>query len=212
MIWRIVFFVVGLTTVQATIAANDAVTNLQAFLDGAASVSSQFEQRLLNEDGKLVETSTGTMVLKRPNQFRWHYAAPFEQDIVADGEQIWIYDPDLEQVTVKPMGRAIGGSPAVLLSTDRRLTELFDVKALPSDDGVEWVELKPLESDAAFIALMVGLSGGQLAFMKLFDTFGQTTELSFLELKVNGEIASDAFVFIPPKGADVIKDTSKPSN
>ncbi|NKC13074.1 MAG: outer membrane lipoprotein chaperone LolA [Gammaproteobacteria bacterium] len=207
--FRVVFFVLVLGIGQHAAAAKAGVA-LQAFLDGASSVAAQFEQNLFDDAGKLIETSTGFMVLRRPDQFRWHYAQPFEQQIIADGEKIWIYDPDLQQVSVKPMGRTIGGSPAILLSSDRRITELFEVRDLDPAKGLDWVELIPRETDSAFTALRVGMRDGVLAAMTLADTFGQRTELSFHDVRRNQALPEDTFDFVPPPGADVLEEQWSP--
>lgn len=179
---------------------------LQSFLDDTVWLSSEFQQKLTDETGALLEESSGTMVLARPDRFRWRYSEPYEQVIVGDGKAVWIYDADLKQVTVRPMGQAMAGSPALLLSSSQRLAQLFEVMEIGTRDGMEWVELKPRERDVAFNAIEVGLTDGKLASMRLRDNFGQVTELSFSALDRTAIDRGDVFKFIPPPGTDVVDE------
>lgn len=198
-------------TSSASFAAS-AGASLQSFLDATTLLGATFEQRLFDEQRRLQEESSGTLVLRRPGQFRWHYIEPFEQEIVADGELIWIYDADLKQVAVRPMGRTMGGSPAVLLSASEPLVEIFDLTDAGERGGFNWVELKPREQDVAFVLLRIGMRDGLIGAMDLVDTFGQTTELRFFDLNTSPSVTAETFTFKPPAGTDVIDERTAVKN
>ena len=179
---------------------------LQSFLDDTEWLSAEFQQKLTDETGALLEESSGTMVLARPGRFRWRYSEPYEQVIVGDGKAVWIYDADLKQVNVRPMGQAMAGSPASLLSSSQRLAQLFEVMEIGTHDGMEWVELKPRAHDVAFNAIEVGLIDGKLSSMRLRDNFGQVTELSFSGLDRTAIERGNVFKFVPPPGTDVVDE------
>ena len=177
---------------------------LEEFLASTTTFSSTFIQLVYDEQANLLEDSSGSVDLERPNRFRWAYLEPFEQQIVADGERVWIYDADLEQVSVKPMDGAMAGTPALLLSSDRPVTENFALRDLGENEGVDWVELTPLSEDATFAHIRVGFSDDLLKTMELRDNFGQTTMLYFADIETNARIDPTVFEFTPPPGADVI--------
>lgn len=179
---------------------------LQTFLDNTGWLSAEFQQKLTDETGALLEESSGTMILARPDRFRWRYSEPYEQVIVGDGRAVWIYDADLKQVTVRPMGPAMAGSPALLLSSSQRLDELFEVAEIGTRDAMDWVELKPRERDVAFNTIEVGMTDGKLSAMRLRDNFGQVTELRFSALDSTAIERDDVFEFVPPAGTDVVDE------
>jgi outer membrane lipoprotein carrier protein len=161
---------------------------------------------VLDRAGKVVETAAGTFVFARPGKFRWTYEKPHKQVLVADGTRLWIHDPDLNQVTVKRMDRAISSTPAALLAGRDDITALFTLRDAGAAGGLNWVEASPKEKDTGFERVRLGLQGRTLAAMELFDQLGGRTMLRFTELKSNAAIPSDAFAFTPPKGADVLED------
>jgi len=156
--------------------------------------------------GKVVETGSGTFVFARPGKFRWTYEKPHKQLLVADGAKLWIYDPDLNQVTVKRMDRAISSTPAALLAGKEDITALFTLRDGGTSDGLNWVEASPREKDTGFESVRLGLKGRTLAAMELHDQLGGRTLLRFLDLKANAPVATDAFKFTPPAGADVMEE------
>jgi outer membrane lipoprotein carrier protein len=161
---------------------------------------------VFDRGGKVVETAAGTFVFARPGKFRWTYEKPHKQVLVADGAKLWIHDPDLNQVTVKRMDRALSSTPAALLAGKDDITALFTLRDAGAANGLNWVEAAPKEKDTGFERVRLGLQGRALAAMELHDQLGGRTMLRFLDLKPNAPLAADAFAFTPPKGADVLED------
>ncbi len=186
--------------------AAEARAQLEAFLRDLNSMSAQFSQRVLDEHGKLVEASGGEFFVQRPGKFRWSYKQPYAQEIIGAADRIWLYDSELEQVSIKPMDDALGNSPALLLVSDRPLDELFVVQDLGEQNAVMWLELKPRDENGAFAAFRVGMADGDLRLMELMDNFGQRTQLSFASIARNPALDPKLFTFTPPPGADVVGD------
>ncbi|MDH3319604.1 MAG: outer membrane lipoprotein chaperone LolA [Betaproteobacteria bacterium] len=181
-----------------------ALERFQEFLRGTQSARATFEQKVYDRERRLVQASTGTFSFLRPGRFRWRYAQPYEQLIVGDGERVWIHDPDLNQVTVRPMARALGSTPAALLAGSADVERAFEFAEGGSADGLEWLEAKPRGEDSGFERIRLGLDGGGVQAMELTDHFGQTTVLRFGALERNASLAPSDFRFVPPKGADVL--------
>ncbi len=177
---------------------------LETFLATVQTLKSDFRQTVFDEDMNRLEEGAGVMYLQRPGRFRWHYSTPYPQEIVADGERVWIYDPELEQVTVKSLEQTLGDTPALLLSSDRPVEESFRVLDLGDLEGLAWVGLEPLSEDATFSQVRLGFDTETLASMELVDNFGQTTRLRFSGLQRNPELDPELFEFEPPSGTDVI--------
>jgi outer membrane lipoprotein carrier protein len=175
----------------------------QSYLRTTQSARGNFEQKVYDKDGKLVQDSRGSFMLLRPNRFRWTYVKP-QQVIVGDGERVWIHDADLNQVTVRRVARVIGSTPAALLAGASDIEKAFDMKELGERDGLEWLEARPREKEAGFERIRLGLSTGGVEAMELVDHFGQTTVLRFSNVERNPQIEAGAFRFAPPKGADVL--------
>jgi outer membrane lipoprotein carrier protein len=177
----------------------------QSYLRTTQSARGDFEQKVYDKNGKLVQDSRGSFALLRPNRFRWSYVKP-PQVIVGDGERIWIHDADLNQVTVRRIARVIGSTPAALLAGASDVGEAFEMKALAARDGLEWLEARPREKEAGFERMRLGLSTGGVEAMELLDHFGQTTVLRFSNVVRNPQIEAGTFRFSPPRGADVLGD------
>ena len=197
------FLGAGLLSLSATVVLADAAERLDAYLSGLDAVSSHFEQRLFDESHNLLEQAAGTMLLDRPGRFRFDYADP-PQLIVGDGARVWIYDPELLQVTVRDVGAALGSTPAVLLTSDRSVEEDFRVETLDVGANIDVFALEPKDEDASFTRIRLAFAGGELRRMELIDQFGQTTLLTFREVRREPAIPADAFTFTPPAGVDVI--------
>ena len=161
-------------------------------------------QSLFDAAGEVVQESRGTMVLQRPGRFRWDYSQPYEQHIVADGQKLWIYDTELQQVTVKGLDNALGNAPINLLSQRRPLTEDFLVRELPSHDGLQWVELEPRIKDTDFTSITLGMDVEGMKVMELRDSFGQRTQIRFMDIQLNAATDPGMFDFQPPAGVDVV--------
>lgn len=186
--------------------ANSAsLERFQSYLRTTQSARGDFEQKVYDKSGKLVQDSKGSFALLRPNRFRWSYVKP-PQVIVGDGERVWIHDADLNQVTVRRVARVLGSTPAALLAGASDVGEAFEMKELGPKDGLEWLEAKPREKDAGFERMRLGLSTGGVEAMELVDQFGQTTVLRFSNVVRNPQIEAGTFRFSPPKGSDVLGD------
>ena len=177
-----------------------------AFNSSAKTATARFEQQVFDRAGKAVEKASGTFAFQRPGKFRWVYDKPNKQVLVGDGVKLWIYDPDLAQVTVKRIGQAISSTPAALLAGKDDITALFTLRDAGTADGLNWVEATPKAQDTGFERVRLGLQGKTLAAMELHDQLGGRTMLRFLDLKANAPVAADSFRFTPPKGADVLED------
>jgi outer membrane lipoprotein carrier protein len=194
----------GLLLLVAGMAHAAATDALRAFVRDAQSGSAAFTQTVTAPDGKKTKTSSGTFAFQRPNRFRFVYTKPFEQTIVGDGEKVWIHDPDLNQVSSRPMSAALGTTPAALL-TGGALERDFDLQPLPDRDGLQWVKATPKAKEGnTFQSLQVGFRDSALAAIDLTDAFGQRSLLRFAELKTNATLPPDTFRFTPPPGADVV--------
>ncbi len=183
----------------------DAVSDLKNYLSSTQSLQANFKQTVTSQQGK-VQQSSGTLAIQRPGLFRWIYQKPFEQLIIADGKQIWLYDPDLKQATVKSVGKALESSPAALLAGNNQFERNYKLRALASSEGIDWLEAIPKQADQSFNVIKLGFSQGQLMQMELHDNFGQTTRIYFSALKINPKIDASQFSFTPPKDADVIRE------
>ena len=177
---------------------------LDGFLDDVQSLTANFRQELWTADQRLLETATGTLSLKRPNRFLWHYVEPIEQSVVADGEDLWMYDVELAQVTVTPLEDSPTSSPAMLLSGDRAVRDGFDVVRSFAVDGLQWVELEPKLGGTDFTSVRIGFNGSTPERLELVDGLDQVTRIEFSSVVVNPDLGDATFDFQPPPGVDVI--------
>lgn len=184
--------------------AQSATERLERFFDEVRTLDARFTQQVIGEDGELVQESSGSVQMMRPGRFRWEYEKPDPQLILADGKKLWIYDPELEQATVKRIKDALGAAPIALLIGDRPLEEQFRVEPEKSRDGLAWVELAPKVQDIEFNRITLGLDENGISQMVLHDQFGQTTVIRLHDVRVNVDIDPARFQFEPPKGTDVI--------
>jgi outer membrane lipoprotein carrier protein len=182
----------------------DALDTLREFSREVKSGRAEFTQTVTSPDGLKKKTSSGSFEFARPNRFRFAYAKPFEQLIVADGRKVWIFDADLNQASSRPFSAALGATPAALLAGGS-LDQDFDLAALPPKDGLEWVQATPKQKDGTFKSLRVGFRGKALAAVEIVDAFDQRSLLQFSEMATGIAFGADAFQFVPPAGADVIE-------
>ena len=202
---RSLFAAVVTSALTTSLAASAApVDTLREFVRDVKSGHAQFTQTVTSPDGAKKKSSSGSFDFERPNRFRFAYAKPFEQTIVADGEKVWIYDRDLNQVSSRRITQALGATPAALLSGGS-LDKDFDLANLPSRDGLDWAEAKPKATDGAFQSVRVGFRGKDLAALEIIDSFAQKSLLRFDAFAANASIAAETFRFTPPAGADVIE-------
>ena len=175
---------------------------LNAYLATAHAARGDFTQTVIARSGKKPQQSVGTFAFQKPGKFRWEYQKPYAQLLVGDGEKLWSYDQDLNQVVVKKIGTALGATPAALLAGES-LDKNFTLKNDGTDDGIEFVLAMPKSQDATFERIRIGLVQQQPRVMEIHDNFGQTTLLNFSHFISNPELSSALFRFVPPKGADV---------
>ncbi|MGI9215543.1 MAG: outer membrane lipoprotein chaperone LolA [Hydrogenophaga sp.] len=191
----------------------DGLQDLETFLREVKSAQASFTQvvtspKRTGETVARTKTSSGRFEFLRPGRFRFEYTKPFPQTIVADGQTLWLYDADLNQVTARAQKDALGSTPAALIAsgTDlKALGEVFDLKVVPAADGLEWVEAKPKAKDGQLQSVRVGFKAGQLAALEIADSLGQRSVLSFSQWQGNAPLKAEQFAFKPPAGADVIR-------
>lgn len=191
-------------------APGSAVTQMRHFLTTVHSLTADFTQVVTDPSLRKMKQSEGTLAIKRPNRFRWDYAAPNQEIIVADGKRVWLYDVELQQVTVKPLDGTLAASPAVLLSGSNDVGRNFTVQDIGVKDGVEWVRLTPKVKDTDFDDVRLGFRDGTVAVMELKDALGNLTRITFTHVVRNPALSDDRFHFTLPPGADVIGDTGAP--
>lgn len=182
------------------------IDRLRAFVTDAKTLQAEFDQTVTDATGKVVQQSTGTMQFSRPGKFRWEYQKPYQQLIVGDGQKLWLFDPDLNQATVRTLDKAIGSSPAALLAGDAEMEQNFNLKDIGAKNQLEWVEATPKSAESTFERVGMGFSAEGLAVLELKDNFGQTTVIKLRNPRINQNIAASEFSFTPPKGADVISN------
>jgi len=188
--------------VQGATAAG--VDLLKSFLRETTSASAQFTQVVFDRSMRKLQETSGTMHFARPGKIRWVYQKPYEQLIVGDGAKLWVYDKDLNQVTVRAMTQAIGGSPASLLAGSNDIEKEFRLSPGGAQDGYEWLEAVPRSGDSTFQKVRMGFGKSGLEAMELTDGFGQLTVVRFSRIERNPKLAPELFRFTPPQGADVI--------
>jgi outer membrane lipoprotein carrier protein len=181
-----------------------AVDQLHDFLKSTRTLKADFSQMIIGKNGRKPQQSSGTVAISRPGKLRWEILKPYPQLVVGDGEKVWIHDPDLQQVTVRKAGQAIGGSPAALLSGSNELEKNFTLKDAGEAEGMAWVEATPKAGDSGFEKVRLGFAGNDLKAMELQDSFGQTTLIRFNKIERNPTLPPGTFKFTPPVGADVV--------
>ena len=185
-----------------------ALDQFKTFVAGTKAARGEFTQRQLkkNETSKVSAPASGTFVFARPGKFIWTYTKPYDQLLQADGEQLYIYDKDLNQVTVKKLGDALGSSPAAILFGSNDLEKNFTLSEAGARDGLEWLNATPKAKDSQFQQISIGLRNGTPEAMELRDAFGQTSILAFKKFEKNPVLGAQEFKFVVPKGADVFKN------
>lgn len=190
------------------LASASALDQFKSFVATTKAAKGEFTQRQVKVDSgttKVSNASTGTFVFARPGKFIWTYEKPYEQVLQADGENLYIYDKDLNQVTIRKLGDALGSSPAAILFGSNDLEKNFTLRDAGAKDGLEWLEATPKTRDTTFERIGIGLKDGVPHAMELRDSFGQVSLLSFKKFEKNPPIASGQFTFAVPKGADVFQ-------
>ena len=179
---------------------------LKTFLKETSTVKARFAQMVLDKNLKTLQQAQGVMQFSRPGKFRWDYVKPYEQTIVGDGSRLWIYDKDLNQVTVRKLDQALGASPAALLAGSNDLERDFTLSDAGIKDGLDWLDAVPKSRDTVFERVRIGFGKSGLEAMELRDQFGQVTVIKFSTIERNVKLSPEAFRFTPPQGADVISE------
>lgn len=188
-------------------AAEPPAPELRRYLDSVKSFAAGFSQQVFDARGRLLEESSGRVTMQRPGRFRWDYTAPFVRTIVADGTRLWLYEADLEQVTIRRLQAGLGDTPAALLTGQDDVLARFAVERTFKADGLAWTVLAPRQKDTDFASLRLGFERGMLREIELGDRLGQRTRIRFSEARANGPVAASTFAFTVPAGADVIDDS-----
>lgn len=186
--------------------SSTATAALEHFLAHVETLRADFHQELWSADHKLLDKSSGTFALHRPNEFLWDYQTPYQQKIVADGKRLWMYDVGLAQVTVTPLDQTTAGTPAMLLSGDQAVRKSFDVEKTYESGGYSWVELRPKLPGTDFSSIRIGFADGLPRRLDLVDGLDQTTRIEFSNIVANKKLDRGLFRFKVPHGVDVIGD------
>ena len=181
----------------------NAISDFQSFVSNVQSGRAIFEQSVFDAKGKQTQRTRGTLTFTRPGKFRWVYEKP-AQIIVGDGSKVSFFDQDLNQVTVKKLGQAFSSTPAALLSGKGDIDKAFTLVASGESEGIDWLDALPRQKDEGIEKFRVGFAKSQLAAMELNDAFGNRTRITFSQFERNPKIDAKEFVFVPPKGADVV--------
>ncbi|WP_050813128.1 outer membrane lipoprotein chaperone LolA [Achromobacter insuavis] len=198
-------FCVAPALAPASAMAATAQEQLRAFVNTVTAATGSFSQYTVNPQGRTQPAQTGVFSFQRPGKFKWAVQKPYEQLVISDGRQVFQFDPDLAQVTERKVDAAIGTSPAAILFGSGSLEQSFDVSALPSKDGVDWLRAKPRTADAGFSRVDIGMKDNLPVRVELLDSFGQTTRVDLSGIVPNPKLGEGEFRFVAPKGVDVVK-------
>ncbi len=198
--------VIAASALLPVLAHAGAIEQLRGFLNDTRSYKADFEQAVIARNGRKPQESSGTLAILRPGKLRWEILKPYPQLVVGDGERVWIHDPELQQVTIRKVGQAMGSSPAALLAGNNELEKNFTLREAGEADGLVWVEATPKNAESGFEKVRLGMAGRELKAMALYDNFGQTTHIRLLRAERNPSLAAGLFRFTPPAGSDVIGD------
>ena len=193
------------TAVAEPVPEAEGMALLEDYLANVLSMEARFEQSLVDANDIVIEESAGTLLIQRPGPFRWSYSSPYEQLLMADGLNIWSYDVDLEQVTVKPQAELLANTPATLLGGSRDVLDEFEYLDSTRDErGTVWLQLRPRSTDNGFTQVDIGFDDGVLQRMMFADSLDQTTLIALLDIRTNEPVEEGAFRFLVPDGADLI--------
>ena len=198
---RVALFALAFAVTLADAASLD---RLRAFVRETQTARASFIQTVSDKSGRVVQRASGEFAIERPGHFRWSVEKPYKQLLVGDGEKVWIYDPDLNQVVIRRYDRALGTTPAALLSGKEEVERAFEWRDLPSANGLDWLGATPKDKESSFSEIRLGFNSGGLAALEIMDNFGQRTLVSLFNLERNPKLGPDLFKFSPPKGADVV--------
>jgi len=195
----------------------EGISDLNAFVNNVSSMSSEFSQVVLDKKGSKLQDVEGVMLFKRPNKFRWDYLKPYQNQIISDGDRLYMYDQDLRQVSINPIAK-VGGSTPLLIIAGKNIEKYFTLRNIESQAGdessqnIKWVEAIPKEEGAGFSKVMLGLTENKLSVMKIVDAFEHITTISFRNAKYNVSLSDNDFLFKLPNGVDVVQNGGVPTN
>jgi outer membrane lipoprotein carrier protein len=196
-------WLLGLLLISQSVLA-DGVSSLRDFFNNTTTMRAQFSQVVNDKQGRKVQEVDGTMQLQRPNKFRWDYKKPYEQQIVSDGKQVFLYDTELQQVTIRELSKSLGSSPAALLAGGEAVEKSFKLKNAIRKDGLTWVLALPKDKESGFDRVLLGFKANKLRKMELYDSFNHTTHITFNDVERNPVLQDATFLFTPPAGVDVV--------
>jgi outer membrane lipoprotein carrier protein len=182
----------------------DGVSSLRDFFNNTTTMRAQFSQMVNDKQGRKIQEVDGIMQLQRPNKFRWDYKKPYEQQIVSDGKQVFLYDTELQQVTIRELSKTLGSSPAALLAGGDAVEKSFTLKNATRKDGLTWVLALPKDKESGFDRVLLGFKADKLRKMELYDSFNHITHITFNDVERNLTLQDATFLFTPPKGVDVV--------
>ncbi len=182
----------------------DGVSSLRDFFNNTNTMRAQFGQVVHDKQGRKEQEVEGTMQLQRPNKFRWDYKKPYEQQIVSDGKQVFLFDTELQQVTIRELSKTLGSSPAAMLAGGEDVEKSFTLKNATRKDGLTWVLALPKDKESGFDRVLLGFKADKLRKMELYDSFNHITHITFNEVERNPVLQDSTFLFTPPKGVDVV--------
>ena len=185
-------------------AADDGLDVLRAYLDGLETITADFRQQIVDRDLEPIDDSSGRVILKKPGRFRWDYREPYERVISADGERVWLYEVDLEQVTIRRLDAGLGETPAALLTGAADVLDHFDYRGSEVDGEIRWLRLEPRAAESDFSGIELGFAGDDLRRIFLNDRLGQRTQIFLSNVDTATAVTDEFFVFQVPEGVDVI--------
>ena len=194
----------GLMLLLSNSALADGVSSLRDFFNNTTTMRAQFSQVVNDKQGRKIQEVEGTMQLQRPNKFRWDYKKPYEQQIVSDGKQVFLYDTELQQVTIRELSKTLGSSPAALLAGGEAVEKSFILKNATRKDDLAWVLALPKDKESGFDRVLLGFKADKLRKMELYDSFNHITHITFDEVERNPILQDATFLFTPPEGVDVV--------
>jgi outer membrane lipoprotein carrier protein len=197
---------VGALCLLPALAHGANLERLRAFVHDTQTARATFTQTVTDKNGRIKQEASGEFALARPGKFRWMVDKPYKQLLVGDGERVWIYDADLNQVVKRRNDQALGTTPAALLAGKDDVERAFDWRDLPAADGLDWLGATPKNKESAFTEIRLGFDGARLAALEVYDNFGQRTLIRLAKLERNPKLSPELFRFTPPPGADVVGD------
>lgn len=198
--------VVGSLFIASQAAFADGVASLSDFFNNTNAMRANFSQVVTDTQGRKIQEVQGSMQLQRPNKFRWDYSKPYEQQIISDGKQVFLYDTDLQQVTIRELSKTLGSSPAALLAGGDTVEKSFTIKNAARKDDLNWVLALPKDKESGFERVLLGFKDEKLRKMELHDSFNHITLITFDAVERNPVLQASTFLFTPPKGVDVVSE------